>query len=183
MASGTDKYLQEVGDSPLQRCNTLAEHESDSIPMGPTGAWWKRPLRAACSILWWRSGCQEPNKVSLFWRLPCRSLSCRWSAPTLFVASVTSVLQVQSRNYKGRIQVRQFCHSTQWHKDKLKHWQQQHSKNTTWSEFAIFQIVPQLSQLGKLVKWRQVLLNLENCIWVHNESNLFLLKLSYKSAS
>ena len=113
LASGTDKYmyLQEVRNSFLQCCNTLAEHESDSIPMGPTGAWWKRPLRAACSILWWRSGCQEPNKVSLFWRLPCRSLSCRWSAPTLFVASVKSVLQVQSRNNKGRIQVRQFCQS------------------------------------------------------------------------
>ena len=151
--------------------------------MGPTGAWWKRPLRAACSILWWRSGCQEPNKVSLFWRLPCRSLSCRWSALTLFVASVKSVLQVQSRHDKGRIQVRQFCHSTQWHKDKLKHWQQQHSKNTTWSEFAIFQIVPQLFQLVKLVKWRQVLPNLEDCIQVQNECNLLLFQLSYRIAS
>ena len=37
--------------------------------------------------------------------------------------------------------------TSQQHKEKLKHWQQQHSKNTTWSEFAILQIVPQLFQL------------------------------------
>lgn len=37
-ASGTDKYLQEVGYSPLQSCNTHTEHESNSIPTGPTGA-------------------------------------------------------------------------------------------------------------------------------------------------
>ena len=72
--------------------HSIDDQNRSLLPIGPTGLWWNFPLRSACSTLCKSSGTQEPNSLSLLLRLPWRSLSCLWTASTLWFASVRSVL-------------------------------------------------------------------------------------------